>query len=76
MRPLALPTSLTPTALSEYRRPKEISLSSFVLALLFLHALGAFSPMFMCTFILLELRHDHSIYGFLHSICFLAYLVR
>ncbi|KUM58436.1 hypothetical protein ACN42_g8725 [Penicillium freii] len=24
--------------------------------------------MFMCTFMLLELRHDHSIYGFLLSI--------
>lgn len=32
--------------------------------------------MFMCTFMLLELRHDHSIYGFLlFHLFFLAFLV-
>ena len=75
MKPLALPTSLTPTALSEYRRSKEISLSSFVLALLFLHALRFFINIHVYFFMLLELRHDHSIpisYGFLLSTCSLS----
>jgi hypothetical protein len=41
MKPLALPISLTPTALSKYRQSEEIFPPSFVLALLFPRVLRA-----------------------------------